>query len=1108
MDAARRDAGLVRLSDADTVPAGDLATNDESPSMTTSRRAQSVERPLSRPASLRGLRRSLSWVEASLRGPASPSRPQRMSSAGGIRPQPGEDSQSGAAAPADAADVAKTLSPKRVVEHARKLHRRISNGGLQRFDFVSDANFRACAARAPGALTAKRGGVRDRRGSALLLQRHVRAHLAKLRAKQLRREARRIRLGLRTIADVIGLEAEEREIEGERKRLVAAENTAMNDHHVRERMKALLGRSDIAVALQTQTHGYALGEHHHFCHTRTRAFRSRIAKEHLTTPAAERTEHRDHSPTGWIRTTRALIRVGDGARAHTMTVAEFRFLAAEAISHERQVHSDAMWRMERAEQRLQWERSRAADHARWATEDAAAVRQHEKTFSPARTESPDSSGSSRGGSGGTASAFSGAPPRANDQFSELQQVDDVYTSPPPRPASPDESAGEEGSVGDSAIGSGAEGGPAADAAASDSATADGGGIGNGAEDTPVLDGSTSSMDAAVSAPSSKAHCLLGGAIGTSATSGQGEHRRLAERALSDVTKGQFGHGEHRAAAKHALQVAMNKGASLLMPTGAKENVVRSAASKLETGAVAPRVPPVAAATITLVSRGVVLDDDSASAFELRLFEPSVTLIALQEGIAPMTYVTAVVMVQRHFRERVARRAAVNAPRPMSFRLARLVHDAGVKEHVSALKAHGYGLGAGSRRMSFGIGPGGTIRIVPESAAEQAERERRVQQEGSQRRGIDVFNAKLTRVVAHVVRFLGFDSSAVCVVAGPNRAGCYYSATRTHLLARSFVWSHPPTLTPFPPRTTLTTSSYEGKNTRLHDFISNDCAMDAIQQLETFGNSECRDAVTVPNAKGDTPLHLIADQVHCHALGMLRLAAKLLELGANPNAADFDIGETPLHRACRIKGAKGLVFVHLLLSHGADLAATDFCGWTPLHVACANGCTKVASHLIREGARLDSVTRTPRVGHLDPLETPLHFAAMAGDVVAVAAIVQKMAQHGMDLSVKCAAGNNGHLRTSGAAPPGVGGAAEATVWTAMDCVKIYGAENTSGDGAHLLVEAALREKGVLESASEQVRRGAMHVVTVTVLTPPPPPPHVSSCPARPRALSTAPTLAAD
>jgi hypothetical protein len=169
-----------RREGADSGSSGDAAIDDESPSTSTSGRVRSVELALSPSA----LRRSLSAVGTNLRRPGSPSRPRRRSSARGTAPLSRDDSLPGAAPPAGAADNDRILSPKRVVEHARKIRRQLSNGGLQRFDFVSDTSFPASAAPAAGAFCSNRGSARDRRGSALLLQRQVRAHLAKQRAKQ------------------------------------------------------------------------------------------------------------------------------------------------------------------------------------------------------------------------------------------------------------------------------------------------------------------------------------------------------------------------------------------------------------------------------------------------------------------------------------------------------------------------------------------------------------------------------------------------------------------------------------------------------------------------------------------------------------------------------------------------------------------------------------------------------------------------------------------------------------------------------------------------------------------------------------------------------------
>jgi len=106
------------------------------------------------------------------------------------------------------------------------------------------------------------------------MQRHVRAHLARLKAQNLRREARRLRLGYDMIEDVIELEAEEAELEMESKRLVALENQAMNDHKIGTKLEALLARHKVVVACQLQTHGREQGgPEQHYANYRTAEFK-------------------------------------------------------------------------------------------------------------------------------------------------------------------------------------------------------------------------------------------------------------------------------------------------------------------------------------------------------------------------------------------------------------------------------------------------------------------------------------------------------------------------------------------------------------------------------------------------------------------------------------------------------------------------------------------------------------------------------------------------------------------------------------------------------------------------------------------------------------------
>ena len=63
-------------------------------------------------------------------------------------------------------------------------------------------------------------------------------------------------------------------------------------------------------------------------------------------------------------------------------------------------------------------------------------------------------------------------------------------------------------------------------------------------------------------------------------------------------------------------------------------------------------------------------------------------------------------------------------------------------------------------------------------------------------------------------------------------------------------------------------------------------------------------------------------------------------------------------------------VRKLLDKGANVEAADkYFGYTPLHRACYNGHVRVANMLLARGAKIDATDKDER--------TPLHYAAMVG-----------------------------------------------------------------------------------------------------------------------------------
>ncbi len=109
-------------------------------------------------------------------------------------------------------------------------------------------------------------------------------------------------------------------------------------------------------------------------------------------------------------------------------------------------------------------------------------------------------------------------------------------------------------------------------------------------------------------------------------------------------------------------------------------------------------------------------------------------------------------------------------------------------------------------------------------------------------------------------------------------------------------------------------------------------------------------------------------------GRLEDVKRMLEEGANPNAADLD-GEGPLHAAARW----GQVAVaEALLSHGADPGAKALYGATPLQVSVLEAQVGAARALLSHGADANARDQFGK--------SPLHDAALRGNRELVALLL--------------------------------------------------------------------------------------------------------------------------
>lgn len=108
--------------------------------------------------------------------------------------------------------------------------------------------------------------------------------------------------------------------------------------------------------------------------------------------------------------------------------------------------------------------------------------------------------------------------------------------------------------------------------------------------------------------------------------------------------------------------------------------------------------------------------------------------------------------------------------------------------------------------------------------------------------------------------------------------------------------------------------------------------------------------------GWSPLHLAAVLNESEALRLM------ISKGGNPNDVDFD-RQTPLHAAVNATIASQLT------NAGAQVDARDRSGFTPLHVAAADGYADIVELLLALGADVDARDTNGR--------TPLHEASTGG-----------------------------------------------------------------------------------------------------------------------------------
>ncbi|ENH68893.1 Ankyrin-1 [Fusarium oxysporum f. sp. cubense race 1] len=111
-------------------------------------------------------------------------------------------------------------------------------------------------------------------------------------------------------------------------------------------------------------------------------------------------------------------------------------------------------------------------------------------------------------------------------------------------------------------------------------------------------------------------------------------------------------------------------------------------------------------------------------------------------------------------------------------------------------------------------------------------------------------------------------------------------------------------------------------------------------------------------------------------GNIEVVKMLLEKGADAAAAN-EYGRTPLHEASE---NSHLEIAKMLLEKGEDAGTANKYGWTPLHEASKNGHLEIAKMLLEKGADAGAAAKDGR--------TPLHEASQNGHLEIVKMLLEK------------------------------------------------------------------------------------------------------------------------